>query len=753
MRHLSPNGAHQLARHLASLDPTAVLIEGPSDATHLLEHFAHKKTVPPIALLAWARGVKSGPVRSVVYPFARYSPEWIAATWALSNKRLVRFIDLPATSLLALEPGAETPSTRVDPLTAIAQLAGETDHDTWWERHFEHASAEDAYRQSVMTLGAELRALDEASVASRENTLRESFMRRSIRQVLADGHEPARVLVVCGAFHASALTWELDAMSDGDARRLPKSDAALTLMPYGYFRMSTQGGNGAGNRAPAYFELLHDALRARTRAPVSSRFLSRVAVEMRRRGNLRSSAEVIEAVRLAEAMSALGGSPAPTLRDLHDAAVACLGGGDASVVRDAFFAVAVGDRVGELPSDVARTGLQDDFQRQLDALRLKDHVRDSSPDARSPEAMLVLDRRLNRQVKRDDAAARDRNRSVFLHRLVTLDLDFAKDITTAEDRKENTFKERWRLAWTPECEIRLVERALLGDSVEHAAERLLSERIDDAVSVGEATALALTARDCDLARCLDRAVVRVQALAVEDAGFKSVAGAVWRLARLIREPDVTGLDVSSLRPLLAQLFLRATLLVDSAARCDDAAAKPVGEAMDDVHRVSRYDWTDGDLSVDRWWAALDALAEDDAANPYVAGVSCALLIENGKVSDGDLATRVARRISPGMEPAKVAGWFEGLASRNPYALLSREGLWRSMTAFVESLDERAFRRALPGLRRAFSGFSAGESRAVAAAVAGVWASQKAPADVAVAECAGAVIDEVSDALEGIDFDL
>ncbi|RYE93829.1 MAG: hypothetical protein EOO75_03495, partial [Myxococcales bacterium] len=100
IRHLSPAGAWHLARLLDRVDPTAVLIEGPADASSLIEHFLHKKTRPPIAVLAFTQ---KPPVRSILFPLAAYSPEWVAATWAAKNKRVVRFCDLPASVFLGLE--------------------------------------------------------------------------------------------------------------------------------------------------------------------------------------------------------------------------------------------------------------------------------------------------------------------------------------------------------------------------------------------------------------------------------------------------------------------------------------------------------------------------------------------------------------------------------------------------------------------------------------------------------------------------
>jgi hypothetical protein len=67
-----------------------------------------------------------------------------------------------------------------------------------------------------------------------------------------------------------------------------------------------------------------------------------------------------------------------------------------------------------------------------------------------------------------------------------------------------------------------------------------------------------------------------------------------------------------------------------------------------------------------------------------------------------------------------AGWFEGLAQRNRYALLARQVLWEQLAAYIESLDEEQFRRALVFLRRAFGPFSPREKRHISENLGECW---------------------------------
>ena len=79
IRHLSPAGAYHLRRLLDEREPELILVEGPSDFTALLGDIAGAETKPPIAVMAYT---KESPIRTILYPFAEYSPEYQAVLWA-----------------------------------------------------------------------------------------------------------------------------------------------------------------------------------------------------------------------------------------------------------------------------------------------------------------------------------------------------------------------------------------------------------------------------------------------------------------------------------------------------------------------------------------------------------------------------------------------------------------------------------------------------------------------------------------------
>ena len=121
-----------------------------------------------------------------------------------------------------------------------------------------------------------------------------------------------------------------------------------------------------------------------------------------------------------------------------------------------------------------------------------------------------------------------------------------------------------------------------------------------------------------------------------------------------------------------------------------------------------------------WQRKLQALSDADDRNPVLSGLACGLLLERGWMTNEQLAREVSRRLSPGISADLGAGWFEGLAKRNRYAIIARQVLWQQLDAYVASLDDIQFPRSLVFLRRAFGDFSTQEKRSIAENLAHIW---------------------------------
>nr|WP_240967819.1 DUF5682 family protein [Paenibacillus aquistagni] len=754
--------------------PTAVLIEGPQDASPEIRHLTNPNTKPPVAILAFTDEL---PVRTAMWPFAVYSPEYQAMLWAAGNGAHCAFIDLPTSAVLALQSvrsedvpdlveEAERENDRHSPdvpaleadlpneglneqeasiYQRIAALAGEQDYDMYWERHYEHNMSPGAYQQAILAFSEQMRALTEPMESSLKrteyayNAVREAYMLRQIQETIAAGHQPDKIVVVCGAYHAAALANGLNAMSDEELAALPTRSSKLTLMPYSYYRLSSMSGYGAGNNAPHYYELMWEHITAGTLDQLPEHYLSRAARLLREAGTHRSTAEVIEAVRLAQSLAALHNGSAPTLLDLRDAARTLLGQGELGAVAEALARLDVGTAIGSLAEGVSQTPIQDDLNRLLRQLKLEKYKTTVAAD-------LALDLRENRRVKSEEARFLDLKRSTLFHRLQLLGISLAK--YRGSGQEQATWAEHWVIQWTPEVEIEVVESTLLGETIEVACAFVLQQKLQECTSIDEAAKLIRTACECALLTQMDAARQVLQHIAADSQDVVQMGAAAHELSMIIRYGDVRRMDTTPLEPLLAQLFLRASLFLLDASSCNDEASAAMLSAINQLNSIAleHQEQVEDEL----WIQQLTELARRDDRNPRLSGFACAILLERNILSASQCAEEVSRRLSPGIPADIGAGWFEGLSMRNRYALLSRMSLWEQLNAYIESLDDEEFRRALVFLRRSFSTFNPSEKVMIAEILGELWGIEPEEVEEALG---GELKEDEADMLEQLnDFD-
>lgn len=723
VRHLSPAASWHLLKLLNRVKPKCVLIEGPSDADYLIEQITGDNVVPPIAILAYTSEM---PVSTVLYPFAEYSPEYQAMKWAAESKAEVRFVDLPSDISISLNlHGRGKDEENVDGgdeyyeytrrlYAELTRRNGECSFDSYWERNFEHNLNEDTYNNAVTMQSAEIRSLlepleyESLPESNAVDLVREAYMTGQIQKSLGQ-YAPEEIVVVTGAYHALRMRRETEPMAAGEIEKLPHRDARLTLMPYSFYRLSSRSGYGAGNAAPEYYQLMWECMKENRLNEFPAEYVSKLGRSIRECGGYCSTANVIETVRLSFGLTYLKGGSLPTLADLHDACIACIGHGDSGEVATAFAMADIGTAFGSLPEGVSQTPVQDDMNRELKRLKLEKYKSTISQK-------LDLDLRENIKVKSPEAAFIDLNRSTFLHRLVFLGIDFAKKMNQNQDGA--TWRESWVLSWSPEVEIQVVESVLKGETIELAAAFLLKERLEECKNILQAAQMISVAYICKLTAGVDNAVSTLQAIATDSGSFPDTAKAAQELSMLIQYGDIRRVETGSLIPLLQQLFLRSCLILTDAASCDDKAAVDVAAAIGVMQTISQenFELVDGE----EWIKALWDLAMRDDKNAKLSGLAFAVLLERNLVSDELCAKEVSRRLSPGVPADLGAGWFEGLSMRNHYALLSRAELWCELDCYIQSLDDDEFKRSVVFMRRAFGSFEPREKNGIAELLGGFW---------------------------------
>lgn len=731
IRHFSPAGAYFVRKFLNENRPDVVLIEGPADFDFLMDDIVSKNLLPPFAIMAYTKEV---PIETVLYPFAVYSPEYQAILWARENNKECHFFDLESNIMLGLE------SKNEDEIISDApdkihdkEKTSDFDMESFWERVLEQSEDMNAYKSGSALFGESLRNEDEVSL---RDIIRESFMKRKIKEIIDRGIDSEKIVAITGAFHTSAIQSLDGAMTDKEYDSLKKKDSNITLMPYSYYRLSKRTGYGAGNTAPAYYELLWQGFIKNDKTYHERKYLSLLAKYMREHGGIVSSAQVIEATMLSRSIANLRGSSIPTLVDLKDAGITCMGGGSFGEMAMGFAQSDIGTKIGVVPQESMKTSIQSDFLSRLKALKLEKYKE-------LVATPLQLDLRENLRVKSKESAFLDLNRSFFLYRLVTLGIDFAK---IERNRQDNaTWAENWILQWTPDAEIQIVESVLKGDTIDEAVAFVLGERLNNAISISEIADIIEAAFNCGIPKIVEGAGRKLDEMASGAVSIHEIAVTTSKLSDMILFGDIRKLDRKPLEPIVKRLCIRAALILAGESACDDMAAVILVEDIQSIHNVFvLHDFLDKDL----WFDKLIEVSNRDDLNTKISGLATAILLDTGKTDENTLRIEVARRLSAGMPAELGANWFAGLSIRNHYALIGRLTLWESLSEYMDSLDEEEFRRSLVFLRRAFVDYSSKEKDMIAENLGEIWGLNA----TVVSEIINSEVKEVdTEILEDFDF--
>ncbi|MFT4125698.1 MAG: DUF5682 family protein [Gordonia sp. (in: high G+C Gram-positive bacteria)] len=702
IRHHGPGSARAVVAELDRLTPDVVLIEGPADGSDLIAQIAGEGMAPPVALLAYAA---DDPAKAAFWPFAVFSPEWQALRWAVTRGVDVEFCDLPAAQTLAHRAAREEPAppdddedplvlARSDPIALLAAAAGCDDPERWWDDVVEargDGGGFAAITEAMAAVREEIGGTARTESEQIHEQRREAHMRQVLRKA---GKRPGveRVAVVCGAWHAPALSGKLPPANHDLAvlRGAPKLRAKLAWVPWTHSRLAVAGGYAAGVISPGWYHHLFT-----TESDVIVRWLIHQANVLRDKDIDVSSAHIIETARLAETLAVMRGRPLAGLAEISEATLAVMCEGNETLAQLLSAEAVIGERLGAVPEDAPVVPLQADLIARARSARLK-----LSPVVKE----LVIDLR----------RPADRAKSLLLHRLAILGIEWGvpRGVSGA-----GTFKEGWLLAWQPEFVVEVVMASVWGTTVAGAAASRVSDRARSATSLAEITAALEAALLADLPDAVPVILGALAERAAVDHDVEHLMAALPALSRARRYGDVRGTDLGALGSVASALLVRVCVGLPAAVTgLNDEAATVLQRRVDAVHEtVALFDPDDQD----RWITALRSIADRSEVNGVLVGRATRLLLDGGQLTSADAARRLGYALSGGATPAAKAAWIEGFLGAGGLLLVHDRDLLAVLDGWLVGLSERDFVDVLPLLRRTFGLFEPAVRRNIGERVAGL----------------------------------
>jgi hypothetical protein len=689
-RHHGPGSARSLGQALERLAPDIILVEGPPDAQAVLPLLAHAEMQPPVALLIYA---PDEPKRATFFPFASFSPEWQALQYAFRRQIPARFIDLPQAYQLKLaEESEQTPpddpeaDLRQDPLGALAQAAGYPDGEQWWETMVEHRRNSHDLFAAILEAMTALREQFSPD-PDRHNLLREAYMRQEIRAAQKEGF--ARIGVVCGAWHAPALLPSAFPPASHDSallKGLAKVQVSATWIPWTHSRLTRASGYGAGIHSPGWYQHLWE-----DRTDVAAGWLAKVARLLRAEDIDASTAQVIDAVRLAQTLAALRERSLPGLQEFNEAALAVFCFGNDKPMQLIREKLIVGEIMGAVPGETPLVPLQRNLEQEQKRLRMQ---------AEAGETILKLDLRKPFHLER----------SHLLNRLQLLGIHWGRK-ERLSGQQQGTFHEVWRLRWYPELTIQLIEGSAWGNTVEDAAGAYACHAAAEIADLRALTELVNSVLLADLPAAVDQVVRRLQALAALTGDISLLMRSLPPLADVLAYGNVRKTDASMAGAVADGMVTRVCIGLPAACAslADDAAQEMFNLMLGFNHAIRLLA---DPAHQEGWLEALARLLERPGVHGLIRGRSCRLLFDSGRLSLAEATRQMRLALSTVEEPVQIAAWLTGFLQGSGLILLHHPTLLQIIDEWVMSLSGEDFVALLPLLRRTFTTFTEPERKQI-----------------------------------------
>ncbi len=689
IRHHGAGSARNLLRALELQKPTGILLECPADCQHLFPYVDQQLLKPPVAIMVYD---KSNLNRYAYYPFASFSPEWVAMQYAADRNIPVTFFDLPQYFSFALKSkdqiSKKVKNPVTDPFTIMAQLAGFDDTERWWEAYIEDQPTAPEIFQVILELMSEMRST--SPEISSSNLIREAFMRQQIRAKKKLGVD--NMAVVCGAWHSPALT-NLDKPTTSDDRKtlqsLRKVPTQSTWVPWSYHRIARHSGYESGVISPYWYEALFTK-------PDTAIFqwMSRASLMLKDWGIPVSPAHNIEASRLAQTLASLRAHSKPGITELFDAVTTVYCSGDRKLIDHLEKELLEGSKVGVVSDEIPTVPLKKDIEIQIKKARL----------GRDWKKQGVIKKKLDLRKNNHLLASR------LLHQLLLLDIPWGEE-QEIDHNPLGTFHEYWDLLWYPDYEIKIIEASMWGNTVAEAASNYVLNLIaaeDNFKSLGDLLYRILHAHLPHLVEPVSSKIRQVGNLS-DDAHLLMmlIPPLIWSE----RYGDTAQLKTTAVTSLLQELIPRLCILFPSQAQnISEDRAQDLFHGMHQVHQSMQL--TRKFPNQKNWLEALHNIIKNPLSHPLIKGGCLRILYLKNYLVEADLLKKLHYEVSNFSDSLSPAQFMEGFLSGAGWLLIHRPALYQVVDEWLTSQGDDQFEQTLPILRRTLSTFSDSEKQAI-----------------------------------------
>lgn len=740
VRHHSPACSYHLKRVMEEYKPDAVLIEGPENASQLIEYMTAPGTKAPFCIYL-SFDDKEGKVNGepdkyrAYYPFLDYSPEYTAIREAGERKLPVRFIDLSYGEKLlnasfgseGKESGAEYDSDEAFGLgkfyEQMAEKTGCRSFNELWEMLFEIDGYHIETRNFVRNLFyycyyTRLYGSEEQRTADGD-TAREQVMYENIVQA---GKEYNKVLVVTGGMHTIALSSML--FGGGSAkpipvRRIAKGESPAYLMPYTYEASDQASGYQSGMAFPFYYQLVWENMEKQKKLPYEEtvlRFIINTASTLRKKQAL-SIADEMQSYYMARGLARLRNKKECGVFELLDAVQSSFVKGEInSYYQPALkqlYRLLTGMEVGQVDDGAGVPPLVQDFMAQCRRFRIPTN------------STLKKEVRLDVYNKADH-----REKSQFFFQMQFLDTGFCACQGSQEDNGSTgriLLRETWEYRFMPQVQSALINASVYGATLKEASLSIVSQRLRNEHHTAASLAELLNqAWKMGLNSCFGSLFTELTQVIGDDMDFISVITCFESLcsieSRAEIENQVSGASLPQDFEELKKLCLnRGFTLLYTVLNATKAEEDEICKKLQYLHQ---YFLEDRGEEEQQFLEDMQAVIRDPQANKAVLGVCFGALLKKEQLGLDQVFERFASYVD-GSDDTKwqAVSFLKGFFMTAKDIVFVDDRLLTLLDEIIRGTGGEQFLALLPDLRLAFTSFLPFETDRIAERVASLYGEQ------------------------------
>ncbi len=732
IRHHSPVCSVQLMRVISEYSPQCILIEGPENANHIIEHLASEEASFPLALYYSYKDSKKAlnpddddetHSYSCYYPMLEYSPEQVAIKTAVDNKIDVKFIDLPFGKRLLSTDKDTGVRKRLDKnnysddylisstkiARALCEATGFSSFDSFWEAHFEINGLSLSPSDFVTQFNSYTYALRKGStheeLLADSTIIREQFMREQI-DIAKDSYD--RVLVVTGGFHTYGLM-HADSGKKLAYNKTKLDDESIYLMPYSMEEADAMNGYASGMVSPGFYQLVWDSIKSGAQTPYEDTVLKLIletAKASKKKKVLITMTDEASAYNVAKGLALLRNKEQCGKYECRDGILSSYIKGELNPATelplDILSGYFTGNAIGDIPSTAPTPPIVKDFMERAKRHRLK-----IDNTTRKELVLSVFAKATHREISR------------FLHTLSFLECDFCQQkrgSNLKDDKDKNIIRETWEYRLAPMVLTRLIEHSVHGATVGAAAYHLLADKIKQTTSAQQCAQLLI---DCFLMGVSDKLELLKQKTTdtiVSDDDYFSCGNALYHLVHLYRLREFYGetdnIDYINLIDMCFHKTLSTLEYVKNCGEDNEQEAIKTIKLLFDIASKDEFSHYKDDIL-----ETFTDIAYSNPVNPTLLGAVQGILYAMGSV-DTNIITHGFNSYLINIDKAiQGAKYLSGVFYTARDIIFVGDEFLHCIGSLVSSLSSENFIAMLPDFRLTFSYFTPSEVDRISKAVA------------------------------------